>query len=284
MASTDDRIDWFETGEGTPAVVFLHGMGGEAASGFAPQIRRFERTHRVVGLNLPGHGQTPALGEEVTVESMARALAPILLERVREEKLLVGHSLGGLVALELARFVPGALGVVMIDPPTLFHEDAGKAIAPLRGLLGTPAHARTVKAFAEKAFFTEATPAELRSRVHAELAGLDPGLYCQLWDACGKYDSRRALESLGVPALILHSAAPIDLERARAAGSHVEARSHPGSGHYLHLERPDEMSREIEAFLRSVLPAQGPAAMRATTASPRSSSERWSPRQAKRTS
>ncbi len=88
-----------------PCVVFMHGAQLDH-SVWALQSRWFARHGcAVLALDLPGHGRSdgPALD---SIEAMAAAIAPALAAATSQPLLLVGHSMGSLIALEAARRLP----------------------------------------------------------------------------------------------------------------------------------------------------------------------------------
>ena len=95
--------DCHEGGEGPP-LVLLHGLGGSWHV-WQPVLPMLERQHRVFAPTLPGHpGGAPwPAGREPTLQAIADMLAQDLAQRKIDRPHLAGNSLGGLLALELAR-------------------------------------------------------------------------------------------------------------------------------------------------------------------------------------
>lgn len=89
--------DLIDRGAG-PVLVFLHGAGVDNAL-WCPQISAFSETHRVIALNLPGHGNVPAVAN---VAEMAEHVHARLNDDGIKRYAVVGLSLGGMVALEMA--------------------------------------------------------------------------------------------------------------------------------------------------------------------------------------
>jgi pimeloyl-ACP methyl ester carboxylesterase len=117
-----------EAGEGTP-VVLLHGLG-MGSFAWSPIIERLGATRRVIAFDLPGFGATPALPTEITPTpaAIARALVEELRRRGFEPPYdLVGNSLGGFVALEVAK-AGLARSVVGLSPAGLWRGVAPGAI------------------------------------------------------------------------------------------------------------------------------------------------------------
>lgn len=83
-----------------PVVVLVHGLGSDAHHWF-PVARDLARDHRVVLVELPGHGLAP-INTPFTLEQATLALERALEEQSPDPVVLVGHSVGGLVAVTVA--------------------------------------------------------------------------------------------------------------------------------------------------------------------------------------
>src|SRR5688572_14345302 len=115
-----------ELGTGSPAVVLIHSIGGDRSDWrrVAPLLAL---RHRVILVDLPGHGQSASPADAPTVAGTAAALARTLSERKVENALLVGHSYGALVALQTALDQPKrARAVVAIDASTYTPADSAR--------------------------------------------------------------------------------------------------------------------------------------------------------------
>jgi pimeloyl-ACP methyl ester carboxylesterase len=129
-------VGWaaIETGKGQP-LVLLHGLG-MAAFAWTPVLDQLAQTRRAIAFDLPGFGATPALPAD-TIPTPA-AIATALLGELRRRRLeppydIAGNSLGGFIALEVAR-TGLARSVVGISPAGLWRGPAPRSIeASLRG-------------------------------------------------------------------------------------------------------------------------------------------------------
>lgn len=98
------EIAYSVSGKGN-AVVFLHGFL-ETSTMWQPYVDVFSKTHKVVTIDLLGHGKTPCLGYIHTMEEMAETVL-VVVKELRLRKLhLLGHSMGGYVALAFAEMYP----------------------------------------------------------------------------------------------------------------------------------------------------------------------------------
>ncbi|MCU0522531.1 MAG: alpha/beta hydrolase [Anaerolineae bacterium] len=106
-----------EAGRGAPPLLFIHGLGSDATF-FAPQLAHFQRDHRVVAVDLRGHGQSDTSQKGYAVAGLADDLAWMAYELGLYRPVLVGHGLGGMLAVECAIRCPQlAAAIVTLDLP-----------------------------------------------------------------------------------------------------------------------------------------------------------------------
>ncbi len=111
---------WLRRGEGAP-IVFLHGFGADL-NGWRPVHRLLPETLPALAIDLPGHGLTP-LGENASFEALVEAARAALADEGVSAAHLVGHSLGGAVAVALAHKPDvKALSLMLIAPAGLGEE------------------------------------------------------------------------------------------------------------------------------------------------------------------
>lgn len=113
-ASVRGPVHFLEAGSGPP-LVLVHGLGGSHVNWLAVAPRLAE-SHRVLIPDLAGFGRTPPEGRSSGVEENARLLADFLKQEVREPAVVVGNSMGGLVAILLAASAPETVReLVLVD-------------------------------------------------------------------------------------------------------------------------------------------------------------------------
>jgi pimeloyl-ACP methyl ester carboxylesterase len=88
-----------------PAVLLVHGIAGTGAVWDAV-VPELARTHTVIAPDLPGHGASGASAGDYSVGAMAATLRDLLLALEIERATVVGHSLGGGVAMQFAYLFP----------------------------------------------------------------------------------------------------------------------------------------------------------------------------------
>ncbi len=101
------KIYYSDSGTGSP-VILIHGYleSSEIWESFAGKLSAF---HRVISVDLPGHGRSAIYGDCHSTELMAEAVKSLLDGLGIKKAFLVGHSLGGYVALAFLELFPGAL-------------------------------------------------------------------------------------------------------------------------------------------------------------------------------
>ncbi|WP_320243199.1 alpha/beta hydrolase [Cognatiyoonia sp. IB215182] len=220
--------------------LWLHGAG---LAGQTWQPLCADLPHAVAP-DLPGHGDAaPTIPP--TVESYANRLLPML----EEGMVLIGHSLGGMVALELAARSPIPLGaLVMVE-----------AVATVRdrwmGRVG-PSIARPflkclpMRALVQTSGFRQSQAASDEAR--RWLSRLDRNQILGAFDAARSYDGRGHLAEIDLPTLVIVGAENQDTHRgARFVVKSIKNAEFQvlRGGHLLHIDNPDGLRNAIGSFL-----------------------------------
>lgn len=229
-----------------PAVVLLHGAGGNALS-WAPNQRRLTNA-RVFAVDLAGHGKSPGMFH--TIQDAAAAVLDFLTALDLPPAVLVGHSMGGAIALMAALLAPqrvAALGLVATSArlkvsPQILEQTAN----PL-----TFADAiRTVI----QASFSPQVDSTVRTLAAQRMAETPPPVLHADFVACNAFDVRSRLSEITCPTLILCGTAdvmtPPRFSEAMAQAI-PNARLHliPDAGHMLMLEEPQVVAQHLQTFL-----------------------------------
>ena len=120
----------------SPPIVLVHGYG-IGASYFLPLAARLAENAQVYAPELPGHGSSPHAARPLTIEQHADALAAWMSAWELRFALIVGHSMGSQVAVELAARHPDlAAGLMLIGPTSDAAARTGSALV-LRALRNT---------------------------------------------------------------------------------------------------------------------------------------------------
>ncbi len=126
------HIHYTDTGSG-PAIVLLHGLGGQVRN-FPPElVGPLSRDFRVVAIDRPGSGHSSRpLGMSAHINHQVQTIAAMIRHLGLDRPLVVGHSLGGAMALALALDHPDVVGgLALVAPLTQPQEQVP---APFRAL------------------------------------------------------------------------------------------------------------------------------------------------------
>ncbi|WP_418264281.1 alpha/beta fold hydrolase [Flavobacterium faecale] len=119
-------ISYTDTGKGT-AIVLLHGFL-ENQKMWNTFIPAFSKKNRVITIDLLGHGATECMGYVHTMENNADIVHAVLTHLRIRKAILVGHSMGGYVALALAELFPEMIkGLVLLNSTSRADSDERKA-------------------------------------------------------------------------------------------------------------------------------------------------------------
>jgi len=261
-----------------PPLVLLHGIT-TAWQAWMPVIPSLAMRWQVFALDLRGHGKSGRVSGRYRLQDYVADTASFLLMQVKSPAAVIGHSLGGLVALGAAIPVPGHMSGLVIGDSPLYRESFLERIDPayfpaLRDLATSGASVDEIaKQFAEIRAHTPGTKvavrqgdilgndaAFLRFRAHC-LAQTDPEALQMLIDgrALEEPDLDLVLSQVRCPTLLLQAdpscgALLTDKDVARITAILPQASSvkFSGIGHQLHMESPAEVLRAITFFLESL--------------------------------
>jgi pimeloyl-ACP methyl ester carboxylesterase len=125
MEIDGERIHYVDTGGAGPAVVMIHGLGGNLLHFDYALAGRLDAEFRLILVDRPGSGySTRAAGADATLTTQAAAIAKVIRALGLARPLVVGHSLGGATSLALALDHPDCVGgLALIAPLTRAQEE-----------------------------------------------------------------------------------------------------------------------------------------------------------------
>lgn len=246
------ELRYVESGSGEPAIVFVHGWTCDRTN-WRHQITEFAQDHRAVALDQRGHGESEKSDQDYTIAGFVDDLHAFMEALGLDRPVIVGHSMGGVIALHLARRRPEiARGLVLVDSniapiPEALMPTVQQA---LEGM-GSPAYREITRSFVEFAMFNEGSDPELKEEL---LAGMLATPQRVLHTAMASLVEEMGAPGGPVPVPTLHLRAstfinPADELRERHPG--IEVREIEGA-HFLQLERPTEVNAAVREFVESL--------------------------------
>jgi len=249
-------IGYDEAGRGGVPLVLLHAFPLDRGM-WQPQLAALADVTRVVALDLPGFGESPAA--PFTIDGVADAVAGFLAARAIPKAVVCGLSMGGYVALALARRHPDVLAALILADTRAGQDDRiaranrTKSIA----LVEEKGGAALFETMAPKVLSeqTHAAKPEVVARLKA-IAAKQPAasVVAALAALRDRPDANPGLKAIAVPTLVLvgeHdavapplAAANLSAQIRRSTLVHI-----PGAGHLSNAENPDAFNAAVGGFL-----------------------------------
>ncbi|MEO0342161.1 MAG: alpha/beta hydrolase [Pseudomonadota bacterium] len=238
-----------------PTLLFIHGSG-QSHLGYLLQARFLaNRGYAVLNPDMPAHGHSQ--GAPLTsIPDMADWYVETAQAAGVTQACLIGHSQGGLIALEIARrhpdfvqkivFIATALAIPVNDMLLGLAENKEPAAIAAMTDWGHGAnahhHDHTMPGMTHLYFGHQLMAANERGALHADLK------------ACADYvDGPKAAATLTVPALAIlahqDKMTPIKAGRALAAATNAQTIEIPHSGHMMPSEVPEDVNAALKTFL-----------------------------------
>jgi pimeloyl-ACP methyl ester carboxylesterase len=229
-------------------IVFVHGWTCDVSS-WAEQVPVFAKDHRVIALDLPGHGKSGSPKDgKFSMDLFARAVEAVRAEAGADQIVLVGHSMGVPVIRQYAvKYPQHVAGLVAVDGPL----DLRAFGAPQGGTL--PALTKESRETMIRGMFVPTTAPALQEHILSMMLGTADATASGAMGAM--FDpSIRTADVIRAPALAI-VAGTGQLPSADSLKDIVpnfEGTQVAGTGHFVMMEKPAEFNRLLAAFLGKI--------------------------------
>jgi pimeloyl-ACP methyl ester carboxylesterase len=237
-----------------PAIVFVHGWTCDSSS-WTAQVPAFSKDHRVITLDLPGHGQSASPQDgKLSMDLFARAVEAVRAEAGADRIVLVGHSMGAPVIRQYAHLYPQHVaGLVAVDGPLDVRPFAAANLSagfppPMTGPEGLKAREGMIKSM-----FIAETPAPLQEHILKMMLAAPEATAVGAMNAM--FDPAiRWSDVIRSPALTVYAGTANVPDPAATKELYPlhEATQVKGTGHFLMMEKPDEFNRLLAGFLAKI--------------------------------
>jgi pimeloyl-ACP methyl ester carboxylesterase len=256
VTGRDVRLEALDFGGEGPGVLLLHGLAGTALE-WEETALWLRRTHRVVGLDQRGHGRSERRPGDVTPAGFVADVLAAIESLVLAPAILVGQSLGGLIAFLAACERPDLVEALIVveATPTREGPEVAEQIADYFDSwpLPFPSHDDAVTFFGGESLRARAwarnlvaQPDGLRPAFDTDVlvAAIEEALARDYWDEW---------RALSVPTLLVRGEdgelSPSEAAAMVAAVPSAQLVSISGAGHDVHLDAPKAWRSAVEAFL-----------------------------------
>jgi 3-oxoadipate enol-lactonase len=238
-------------------VLLLHGLGADGESWYYQIQALIESGLRPIVPDLPGFGASPAPRYRWTIRSVAKELADLLSNLTNAPVDVVGISLGGAIAQQLALDTPEKVrNLVLVNTfACLRPERANEWVYLLRrfaiaSLRGANAQAQAVA----WRIFPGAGQADLRQILVDKIQHADPKVYRSAMRSLALFDVRRKLKNIRMPVLVITSqndtTVPLVNQAVLVRGiSGAVQILIPDANHAVIADQPDLLNQALLSFL-----------------------------------
>jgi len=247
------QLGYDEAGSGESSMLLIHGAFADRSS-YSEQFDHFAADHRVVSVDLRGHGESDKPDEHYSIAGFAEDVAWMAEQLGLESPIVVGHSLGGPVGVELTGRLGVGSALITLDSPSVIPGwtllNPGKYDAAI--------HADNFRATLRGFLAAAYLPVDDAARHAESLERVDQvpaHVVRRTWDALMEWDPAPALEALEVPFLYLdHGQPDLDYELLRSYCPQLLTGQTVGAGHKALQEVPDQVNGMLERFMQYAEP------------------------------
>ncbi|VEN75307.1 AB hydrolase superfamily protein YdjP [Candidatus Desulfarcum epimagneticum] len=244
-------------GKGDPALVFVHGWSCDARY-WRAQTPRFSRKHRVILLDLAGHGHSGHGRSRHTMRAFGEDVRAVAVATGGREMILIGHSMGGSVIAEAARLMPDrAIGLIGVDTlENIEHPMTRKQMDGMMAPLKKDFSAG-VRGFAGGMISPGADP-RIREWILSDMASAPPrSALSAMKEMMSQYVTGEAaaiFDEIRIPVAAVNGDLwPVNYKGNRRHMSSFDAIILKGADHFLMMTRPEEFNDALEKTIGIIL-------------------------------
>ncbi len=254
----DIEIHFAEYGTAGKTIVLLHGfLENQTMWDFF--VQEYSKTYRVIIIDLLGHGQTPCLGYVHTMEDQADAVRAVLQHLKVDKAIIMGHSMGGYIALAFAELYPEVITSLVLQNSSSLPDsnerkaNRDRAIAAVKQNATAFVRMSIANLFSEdnREFFAQ----EIEDLRDQALQTPLQGIVAALEGMKVRKSREDILHTANFPILLIlgkqDQSLQYDEHAPQAEGTAVKLITYP-HGHMAHIESRDAVLAETLAFFEKI--------------------------------
>lgn len=232
-------------------VLCLHGAGGNSGH-FGALLDLLAERHSPLGFDFPGHGRSGGLDSLASIEQMAAFTGALIDKLALPAPLLLGHSMGAAVALELALTRPDSIsGLVLVGGGARVTS-----LEPVIAQLERVTAGKERRPFAREIYAAGASN-EVMQRGFTEELKTDPRARLGAFRALQAFDATDRVGAIRVPTLVVvgDEELPALAEQAELLSAAIPGARKTvveGAGHMLSVEKPEALAAAVEALIEGM--------------------------------
>lgn len=248
---------YLEAGSGE-TVILIHGVGLNADA-WSPQFEELAKTHHVIAIDMLGHGESKVASGTVTLESYIQQIADLMTERGITAANIVGHSMGGLVAIGFAIAHPTrTLRLAVLNSVFKRNAENRAAVEARAREISRSGTVGNVEEPLERWFGPRQQQPAIAQVVRHWLASANPQGYATTYSIFASSDEAFAgkLQDLAMPSLFATGSQDANSSPAMAAAMASEARRGrllvlEGARHLMNLTHADAVNKALRELLQT---------------------------------
>ena len=244
-------------GTGEPTLVFVHGWCCDARY-WRAQLPYFTKNHRVVMLDLAGHGHSGMTRSQYTMRAFGEDVRAVTEVTGSRRVILIGHSMGGSVIAEAARIMPNrVIGLIGIDTLEnieylMTREELKRMIAPLEKNFRTGS-----RQFVDEMISPKTNP-QLREWILSDMSAAPPAVALSaMSNMMSQYitgEAAKIFDEIRVPVITVNGDMwPVNYEANRRHMLSFDAIVLKGADHFLMLNRTEQFNRALKKAISEIL-------------------------------
>jgi pimeloyl-ACP methyl ester carboxylesterase len=251
------HIQYRVYGSGEPLILLIHGWSCDS-NYWAAQVAELRKTHTVATVDLAGHGGSGANRTDWSMANFGDDVARVVNAMPQHAKvILVGHSMGGPVAVEAARRLKGRVaGIIGVD--TLRDVGTPKPSAAQASALFAPFEQDfigTTRGFVTGNFFTPKSDPVLVRRIADDMSSAPPDIAIAALRGLNAWDGVPAFADAGAPIVLINAALPAtDGARLATLSPGLKVVTLDGVGHFPMMEDPARFNVLLEQEIQALAP------------------------------
>jgi|TARA_B110000263_G_scaffold40385_1_gene32106 pimeloyl-ACP methyl ester carboxylesterase len=245
------EIVYYEKGTGNKTLLFIHGYGCNSKYWWA-QLQHFSKNYRVISIDIGGHGESGTNRNDYTMANFGGDVVAVMNEENIKQSYLIGHSMGGPVALEAAVVLQDRVtAIIGVDT---FHNIAKGPASPFVKLM-----VNTMFRFRQSSSTNDAVTKQFREDANLDLKNwvsqkaetTDPRASRGSLSSIIAMDYPTQLKKINVPIITLNSRFWMDteVEEGHKEYSKYEVSFIDEVGHYVMMEKPTYFNKWLDGVL-----------------------------------
>jgi len=257
VPSEDGTLISYEVyGAGEPTLVFVHGWSCDARY-WRAQLSYFSKNHRVVVLDLAGHGHSGTARSQYTMRLFGADVRAVTAATGSRSVILIGHSMGGTVIAEAARLMPNrVIGLIGIDTLEnieyqMTREELERMIAPLEKDFRTGSRQFVAE------MISPHTDSQLREWILADMSAAPPAVAISAMnEMISQYitgEAAKIFDEIRIPVITVNGDLwPINYKANRRHMFSFDAIVLKEADHFLMMNRSKDFNRALEKAINTI--------------------------------